>query len=248
MFAKRDYSVFEALELERPPVGVKFRLNRPQGIDKLDKGLAFCEMLGEAQRGEPFYATQENFTCMGPVILGMAEADPIFLSGQIGPKDGIYKEARANRRIYHYLPKLTKGTVRYVAFSPLDKLSFEPDVLIIAATPAQAEVLLRAYCYTSGQMITTHSTPVLLCSWLYIYPFISGEMNYTVSGLGFGMKTHKVLPEGLIVLSFPHDKLPMLIENLKDMEWIPPLHRLSDAEKKGQLQKTVEELRREYEQ
>ncbi|GAH62336.1 unnamed protein product, partial [marine sediment metagenome] len=45
----------------------------------------------------------------------------------------------------------------------------------------------------------------------------------------------------------PYDSLPMLIENLQDMEWVPPLHRLSEEEKKKQFQKTVEELRKEYE-
>ena len=39
----------------------------------------------------------------------------------------------------------------------------------------------------------------------------------------------------------------MLIDNLKDMEWVPPLHRLSEAEKKERLQRTFEELRKEYE-
>lgn len=247
MLSKPDYSTLDKLKLERQPVAVKFLLNKPKGLAKLEKEMASCEMLGEAQKSPPFYAARDNFTCMGPVILGMEEADPIFLSGQIGVKDGIYKEARANRRIYNYIPKMAKGTVRYVAFSPLDKLNFEPDLLIIAATPPQAEILLRAYCYTSGQMITTKSTPVLICAWLYAYPYLSGELNYTVTGLGFGMKTRQVLPEGLILLSFPYDALPMLIDNLEDMEWVPPLHRMSEAEKREQFQKTVEELRREYE-
>lgn len=244
---KLDYSIFKEFHFEIPPIGVKFLLNKPRGIRKLDKGLAFCEMLGEAQKSPPFYADRENFTCMGPVVLGMEEPDPIFVSGQVGAKDGIYKEARANRRIYNYIPKMAKGTVRYVTFSPIDKLSFEPDLLIIAATPPQAEILLRAYCYTSGKMITTKSTPVLICAWLYAYPFLSGELNYSVTGLGFGMKARKVLPEGLILLSFPYDSLPMLIDNLKDMEWVPPLHRLSEEEKKEQFQRTVDELRKEYE-
>ena len=247
MPSQLDYSIFQDFHFEIPPVAVKFLLNKPEGIRKLDKGLAFCEMLGEAQKTPPFYAERENFSCMGPVVLGMEEPDPIIHSGQIGPKDGIYKEARANRRIYTYIPKMAKGTVRYVAFSPLDKTTFEPDLVIITAAPPQAEILLRAYCYTSGQLITTKSTPVLLCSWLYVYPFVSGEMNYSVTGLGFGMKSRQVLPEGLILFSFPYDSLPMLIDNLKDMEWVPPLHRLSEAEKKERLQRTFEELRKEYE-
>jgi uncharacterized protein (DUF169 family) len=242
----RDLSIFKKFNFERPPVGVKFLLNKPAGIKKLDKGLAFCEMLGEAQKSPPFYATEDNFTCMGPVVLGMREADPIFASGQVGPKDGIYKEPRANRRIYDYIPKLAKGTVRYVSFSPLDKLTFDPDVVIITANPSQAEVLLRAYCYTSGRMITTRSTPVLICTWLYIYPYISGELNYSVTGLGFGMKARGILPEGLMLISVPYDSLPMLMENLQDMEWVPPLHRLSEEEKLEQFKKTVDELQREY--
>ena len=247
MPSKLDYSIFQNFDFERPPIGVKFLLNKPKGIRRLDKNLAICEMLGEAQKSPPFYADRENFTCMETVILGMEEPDPIFVSGQVGAKDGIYKEARANRRIYNYIPKMAKGTVRYVAFSPLDKLTFEPDILIITARVDQAEILLRAYCYTSGKMITTKSTPVLICAWLYVYPFVSGELNYTVSGLGFGMKARQVLPEGLILLSFPYDSLPMLIENLKDMEWVPPLHRLSEEEKKQQFLRTVDELRKEYE-
>ena len=39
----------------------------------------------------------------------------------------------------------------------------------------------------------------------------------------------------------------MLIENLKDVEWVLPLHRLSKEEKREQFQKSAEKLRREYE-
>jgi len=241
-----DLSIFKKFNFERAPVGIKFLLNRPEGISKLDKNMAFCEMLGEAQKRPPFYMTEDNCTCMGPVVLGMREVDPIFASGQIGPKDGIYKEPRANRRIYSYLPKLGRGTVRYVAFSPMDQLTFDPDVFIITANPTQAEILLRAYCYTSGKMITTHSTPVLICAWLYIYPYISSELNYTITGLGFGMRARAIFPEGLMLISVPYDGLPMLVENLQDMEWVPPLHRLSEEEKLKQFHKTVDEVQREY--
>jgi uncharacterized protein (DUF169 family) len=64
-----DLSIFKKFKFERPPVGVKFLLNKPKGIAKLDKGLAFCEMLGEAQKSPPFYAVEDNFTCMGPVSI-----------------------------------------------------------------------------------------------------------------------------------------------------------------------------------
>lgn len=242
----RDLSIFNKFNFERPPVGVKFLLNKPKGIEKLDKGLAFCEMLSEAQKSPPFYAAQDNFTCMGPVVLGMREADPVFASGQIGARDGIYEEARANRRIYDYIPKLAKGTVRYVAFSPLGRLTFAPDVFIITARVDQAETLFRAVCYSTGRMITSRTMPVLMCAWLYVYPFVSGEMNYSVSGIGAGMKSRKVLPEGLMLIALPYDLLPMVTENLGNMDWTLPIYKLPDDKRVGHFEKVVDELQREY--
>jgi hypothetical protein len=49
-----------------------------------------------------------------------------------------------------------------------------------------------------------------------------------------------------MLISIPYDSLPMLVENLQDMEWVPPLHRLSEEEKLKQFQKTVNELEQEY--
>ncbi len=241
----RDYSIFQKFDFERSPVGVKFLLNRPEGIDRLDKELALCEMFKEAQGGNPFYAVKENFACLGSLVLGMREPEPIFISGEIGAKEGIYKEARANKRIYQYVPKLPKDTIRYVAFSPLDGIPFDPDVLLITANVSQAEIILRAVSYTTGKMLTAKSTPVIMCSWLFAYPYVSGELNYTVTGLGSGMKARKVLPEGLMLLSVPYDILPMLMENLRDMGWVLPLHTIAEDDKEY-FTRTTEVIRQEY--
>ena len=55
---KTDLSIYKKFDFERPPVGVKFQFKRPEGIDQLemDKSLAFCERVKEAQlRRTPFY-------------------------------------------------------------------------------------------------------------------------------------------------------------------------------------------------
>lgn len=243
---QQDISIFNKFNFERPPVGVKFLLNKPAGIKKLDKTLAFCEMLREAQEAPPFYATKEDFECVGPLILGMEEPDPIFESGQMGPRLGIFKEARANRRIYPPIPRLAKGTVRYVAFSPLDKLSFEPDVLTVTANPSQAEILLRASSYTTGKMWTAKGTPVIGCAWLFIYPYLSGELNFTVTNFSSGMKSRQVLPEGLVLISIPYDLLPMMVENLQDMEWVLPDYIEGREAHNKRFQVVTEVLRQEF--
>jgi len=177
---QQDLSIFNKFKFERKPVGVKFLPTKPDGIKRLDKILDFCEMLIEAQNGSTFYVAKENFTCIGPLILGMVDSDPIFESGRVGPKLEIFKDAHANRGIYRFIPKLAKDIANYVAFSPLDKLSFEPDVLIVTADPSQAEIILRANSYATGNMWSAKGTPAAACAWLYIYLYLSPGICFSV--------------------------------------------------------------------
>lgn len=242
---QQDLSIFEKFDFGQPPVGVKFLPSKPKGIKQLDKILDLCEMLPEAQAGNAFYATRENFTCVGPLILGMMEHEPIFESGQVGPKLGVLKEPRANQRIYDVIPKLRKGTSDYVAFAPLDKLNFDPDVLTVTANVSQAETILRALSYSSGRMWSARGTTVIGCAWLFVYPYLSGELNFTVTGFGHGMKVRKLFPEGLILMSIPFDLLPGVVTNLQEMPWVPHSYTITPAEHKKKMKRIVEELKRE---
>jgi hypothetical protein len=58
--------------------------------------------------------------------------------------------------------------------------------------------------------------------WLYVYPFLSGELDFSVTGLCWGMKALRVFPEGLVNISIPFDLLPMVTANLAEMPWVPP--------------------------
>lgn len=221
-----DLSIYRKFNFEKPPVGVKFLLNRPEGIGQLDKTLSFCEMIKEAQRREtPFYFSKENEGCVGKTVLGMEEM-PLFVEGgHIGPKFGIFQEPRANNKIYEYIPKFRPGLVNYVALSPLDKLAFEPDVLILTATTSQAEILLRAMSYSTGEIWAAKTTGVLGCAWIFIYPYQSGKVNYTVTGLAFGAKSKEVFEEGWILISIPYNWIPIITQNLQEMEWVLPSYK-----------------------
>jgi uncharacterized protein (DUF169 family) len=237
-----DYSILEKFDFERKPVGIKFLTTRPEGLEKLDKILDFCEMVVEAQEGRAFYVTKDEFTCIGPQLLGMKEDDPVFESGRVGPELGAFKDARANRRIYDYLPRLPKNVINYVAYAPLDKMSFEPDVLIILANPAQAEIFIRAKSFTTGEPWAAKGTPVVGCAWLYLYPYLTGDMNLSVTGFGFGMRARRLFPEGMILLSIPWDKLPGILKNLEDMNWVPHSYTIGAAEHKKKVRKISEDL------
>ena len=243
---KRDYSIFDRFEFERKPVGIKFLLNKPERLEQTDKVMPICRLFTEAQSSQPFYATKDNFSCVDRLVLGMMDAAPTMEGGHIGAKERIYQEARANSRIYHHVEKIPRDTVRYVAFSPVDKLTFEPDLLIITAKPSDAEIIFRALSYSIGKPLTSKFTPVLMCAWIFAYPYITGELNYSVTGIGYGIRMQKVLPEGLFLISVPYDLIPMLIDNLKEMKWVLPMTTLSEEDRKEFSSRIMEEIKEEF--
>jgi len=83
----------------------------------------------------------------------------------------------------------------------------------------QAEVLLPANTYTTGDMFESRGTTVANCCSLYIYPYQTGKINYMVSGLSWGMNGRHVYPEGLVIVVILFQKLPTVTEDLKEMTW-----------------------------
>jgi uncharacterized protein (DUF169 family) len=241
---KLDYSIFHKFGFEREPVGIKYSLKKPKGIEPLDKSMAICEMFKEAQTSRPFYATAENIQC-GEHIVGMELFPPGMYSGQVGEKFFMFRNPAANRRVYDYIPVLPKDSVKYIIHAPLDQMQFDPDILIVTANVQQAEVIMRASSYTSGKMWTMKGTTCLSCAWLYAYPYLSGELNFSITGLGFSMKARHVLPEGLFVIAIPYNLLLGMIDDLNDLEWDPYWFHLGGSE--GFIKKT-EELRKVFEQ
>jgi uncharacterized protein (DUF169 family) len=218
-----DLSILRTFEFEHPPVGVKFLFKKPEGIERLEKPAAICEMVGIAQeRGTPFYISREDEDCFGTVIMGMMEAPLFAEAGLLGEKFEIFQEARANQRLYKDLPTLPRGVANYAAFSVFDKLTFEPDLLVMMATPSQAEIVLRAMSYATGELWESKKTPVLSCAWLFAYPWVTGKVNYFVTGMSFGSKAKEVFPEGWILISIPWDKLPVILRSLEEMTWALP--------------------------
>jgi uncharacterized protein (DUF169 family) len=235
-----NFRVLDKFHFARPPVGVKFLFHTPPGISPLGKTLAFCEMFVEAQTSAPFYAAREHHECAGTIPLGMVDVEPVFASGLVGEKLGVFEDARAAKRPYYVLPHLDRNTVNYVAFANISQLTFDPDILIITASLDQAEILFRASSYRTGQIWTSQTTAVLGCAWLYIYPYISGKMNYMVTGIcSGGMNARKVLLEGQVLISVPFDQIPGILDNLKHMQWVPPEYKVGRDGANEFFQKTV---------
>ena len=137
-----ELSSFSKFGFERSPIGIKFQFFRPEGIEPLagNKELSLCEILRESQNSQnPFYLWKNHTeTCVGKILLGMQDMEPFAESGQIGEKLQIFQEARANYAFYKHVPKFDMNIVNYVVFAPLERMTFEPDLLILTADHGQA--------------------------------------------------------------------------------------------------------------
>jgi uncharacterized protein (DUF169 family) len=246
---KQDLSVFNKFNFEKPPVGIKFLFFRPKQMKQLamETNLSFCEMLTEAQQSEtPFYFSKENNeACVGKILLGMEDMAPFAESGEIGPRLEIFQEPRANHIFYQYVPKFNRDIVNYVAFSPVGILPFEPDVLIITATPSQAEIVMRAMSYSTGELYTSKATPVMGCAWFYIYPYQSGKVNYIIPEMAHGMKGRELFAAGSILISIPYQWIPTITQNLKEMKWALPAYTDGREKFLEREKKTFEALAQE---
>lgn len=240
MLSKDNVAILEKFDFDITPVGVKFLTKPPDGLERLGVNLALCEMLRKAQEGNAFFADAANHTCeAGQYVLGQADISEPFVSGAFGAGLEIFEAPRSASRLYLHLPKIDKGVVKYVAFAPLDLLRFDPDLLILMADAHQTEIILRAMSYRSGNIWVSKSSPAIGCAWIYSYPFLTGELNYVVTGLGHGMKRRNLFPEGRQLISIPFDLIPSLLQTLQEMTWVLPAYKPDGPAFVGQV---LEEL------
>jgi uncharacterized protein (DUF169 family) len=222
---KDDLAILNRLNFNIPPVGVKYLTQRPNNIDRLSDHMTLCEMLKKAQGGEVFYADTENHTCdAGLYVLGQVDLKEPYINGEFGTGHKLFEAPRSASRLYLYTPKIAKGVVKYIAFSPQNKLPFEPDILILLTVANQTEIILRAMSYQTGQMWKSNYAAAIGCAWIFVYPYLTGELNYTITGLGIGMKRRKLFPEGMQFIAIPFDLMPSIIQSLKDMPWVLPAY------------------------
>jgi len=242
-----DMSIYKKLKLERPAIGMKYCFNRPEGIKQLDKSLALCEMVKEAQqRSEPFYFSKENEDCAGKNALGMTETSAAATAGQIGGGGRIFQDDRANSNliysVYENFPKIVKGTINYVAYAQVDRLTFEPDLLVIVGTAEQAEIVMRATAYTTGELYRSVVSTVFACASLYVYPYQNGSVNYVVTGMTFGMRSKEVYPSGLVLIVIPYQRIPAVTYSLNKMTWVPEAYTEGREKFIKHEKKVMEEL------
>jgi hypothetical protein len=72
-------------------------------------------------------------------------------------------------------------------------------------------------------------------------------VNYTVTGLAFGMKSKEVFSAGWILISIPYQWIPTITKNLQEMKWVLPSYTEGREKFLIRERDNIEELRKIYE-
>ena len=240
MLSQKAKDLFAKLGMEYPAVALKYCYSQPEGVEHVDKTLSFCEFVKEAQTsGKKFFITKEDDNCFGKMVLGMIPKPGLGASGQAGYDFGCYKSPVGCQQLYQKLPILEPHTINYVEFCPAADCDFDPDLLFFVADLPQADVIMRATSYISGDLWESKSSPVISCAWMYAYPVITGKVNHITTGYYHGLKRRKAYPAGLRMIAVPFQKLPEFFTALEEMDWTLIAFR-EDEESKADLQRRIE--------
>ncbi|MCQ2554015.1 MAG: DUF169 domain-containing protein, partial [Clostridia bacterium] len=143
------------------------------------------------------------------------------------------------RLLYKDLPMLPAGTIRFVEFAPAVECDFNPDILFFVCDVPEADIVMRATSYISGDLWESISSPVMSCTWMYSYPMISKKVNHITTGLYHGLKRRKAYPAGLRMISIPYNKFPEFFQSLEEMPKTLIAFR-EDEESKAELKRRMD--------
>ena len=239
MLRGKDKELLKKLDLPYPAVAIKFRFEKPDVPHYDGKTLAFCQYVKYTQdTGKHFYIDVNDDECYGKMVLGMIDKPPVTASGQAGYDFGCYKSPVGCQQLYQKMPILEPHTIHFVEYCPAAECDFDPDLLFFVADLPQADIIMRATSYISGDLWESKSSPVISCGWMYAYPIISGKVNHITTGYYHGLKRRKAYPAGLRMISVPFQKMPEFFQALEEMDWTLIAFR-ADEESKAELKRRM---------
>jgi uncharacterized protein (DUF169 family) len=213
-----SHALKRLLGLEQEPAALAWFTKIPQGIPKVQGKARFCEKLGRATRGECCYTTAEEEQCMGGAkYCGLADSSkfaPGRRSGEFLVARGIYRNVAAVQRAWQGNPAMEPGIFTALAFAPLGRAPFDPDVVVVLCNARQGMELLHANAYDGGARgIGADAGPI--CSSMAAVPYLTGKVTYGFADVG--SRERMELEADSVLVSLPGSCVGRIVANLEAM-------------------------------
>lgn len=206
------------VQLSHPPVGIKF-------LDHLEsyknhpvaQGYRFCQLIMRARRGEELVLTPETISCPGAAAaLGFKPLPPNLEAGQMLKAFGIFQDPEKGALTIRAMPRLELGRYKGIVAGPLNRLSFNPDVIIVEDEVEKLMWIALAYLNSRGGRLD-FSTAILqaICVDTAVLPFKLNRLNMTFGC--YGCRDATDIQPGEAALGFPAKDLAELAGHLGNL-------------------------------
>ena len=214
--------MIECLKLKTSPVAVKLVLKGgeiPPRIKKVNEVMTHCQFVDRVRRtGEEFYTLDEDQMCkIGSGTLGLNEIPPEVPTGDSYYKEfGLFSTQGAARRTAERMPILPPNSTDAVIYSPLEKASFVPDVVVFICNPKQIMILIQSYMHKNGGRLETSFVGTQsLCAEGVVQTYQEGKIGIGVGCLG--SRTFSKMEDEEMVMGIPVELLADVVSGLKDI-------------------------------
>lgn len=190
------------INLENSPVAIEFILKKediPKNISKIDNKLRHCEMVKKASQGDSFYSTSNEQLCKGgSAALGLEKIPEKIKTGEFYYDLGRFENIDSAKKTLDKIPKIDNKNFG-ILYSPLEKANFQPDVVVIIATPEKAMKLSQAIVHTPGGRVEADFSGIQsVCADVVSGPYINKKANISL-GCSGSRKFAKIKDEELVV-------------------------------------------------
>jgi len=178
--------------------------------------LLICQVINTARiHGRALIATAEDSLCViGAVALGLMETPPHMASGEIFLKLGYISDPEKAKEYQRCFSRLEP---RYKAFAvkPLERINFEPDILLFYGNSAQISLALFALSIRHGERLQLSMFgESALCGGI-AQAMITGKPQISIPC--FGERVYASTADDEILLIVPFPELPDLISGLETL-------------------------------
>jgi len=212
--------LIEKLDLKSSPVAIKLIINEediPEGIEKTNKKERHCQMVKDASKGEMFYSLSEEQTCKGgSAALGLEDFPEKITTGEFYYKLGRFKTVGSGKRTMDRIPKIDLR-LHAIAYAPLEKATFQPDIIILIANPKQGMLISKAIVYTLGGRVEANFAGIQsVCADAVAGPFMTKNPNITLACSG--SRAHAKVADDELIIGLNGENIGCTVNALVSMK------------------------------
>jgi uncharacterized protein (DUF169 family) len=218
-YAEASETLKKTLKLSGSPVAFRFSIKKediPAGMQELDKTIRHCAMVSLARKeGRIFYSTADKHECHGGSwALGLRELTDSLKSGDFYFKLGKFESSAACKRTIDRVPHLQTLETYATLYAPLEKTPFDPQIVVIIASPwAMLKLAQSGLFRVGGRLHTEFAGIQSVCSDACAQTYLNGQINFS---LGCdGSRKFSGIEDSEMVVGIPAELLPEITESLK---------------------------------